>query len=193
MYNISSITNTITLALLHLPDYAAITGLSLKREIEKSGTAFLLKKLLGQPIELAYTNEGKPFLVNAGGNISISHSHDKLAIILDSGKATGIDIELIRDKVLKIKQKFLSTKELLDAGDDVQKLITYWACKEVLYKLYSLKEVDFIEKFYVHPFEKKDSGVLIAEILIDSFRKKVKLHYEKIEDYMLVYSLDEIG
>jgi 4'-phosphopantetheinyl transferase len=41
-------------------------------------------------------------------HISISHSHDKLAIIVNEKEATGIDIELIRDKVLKIKHKFLS-------------------------------------------------------------------------------------
>lgn len=193
MYSISSINDNIKLAILHLPDYAEITGLSEKREIEKGGTLFLLEKLMGKPVELCYTPVGKPYLANESCHISISHSHDKLVIVLNTETTTGVDIELIRDKVLRIKHKFLSAEELKDAGEDAEKLIIYWACKEALYKLYGKKEVDFIAHLYIHPFVKNATGTLTGEINLTSFRKKIKLHYEKIEDYMLVYTLDEIS
>lgn len=168
-------------------------GLEAKRDIEKGGTKFLLEKLFNGSVDLQYSNEGKPFLANNNCNISITHSHDKLAIIVNEIHETGIDIELIRDKVLKIQHKFLSPQELLDANNEPQKLITYWACKEALYKLYSKKEVDFIANLFVNKFDNNDKGQTIGEIKIGNFNKKINLHYEKTGEYMLVYTLNEIG
>lgn len=191
-YSISSINNNIKLAILHLPDYAVFTGISGKRELEKAATSFLLEKLLNKQVSLEYSKEGKPELRQEKCHISISHSHDKLVIIYNSREATGIDIELIRDKVLKIKDKFLSQQELIEADNNVEKLIIYWAAKESLYKLYGLKEVEFIKHLHVQPFELKTKGSLTGEINLESFEKKFNLHYEKLEDYMLVYVLDEL-
>lgn len=181
------------LGLLHLPDFKIFTGISAKRELEKKGTAFLLEKLFNKPVELSYNSEGKPEIQKENCHISISHSHDKLVIICNHQSSTGVDIELIRDKVLKIKDKFLSDDELKAAADSVDKLIIYWAAKEALYKLYSRKEVEFAKHLFVHPFELKAEGLLVGEIRMESFNKKLSLHYEKLEDYMLVYSLEEIG
>jgi 4'-phosphopantetheinyl transferase len=191
-YSISSITNNIKLAILHLPDYTAFTGLAGKRELEKSATLFLLEKLFNKPVKLEYNTEGKPLLREEAYHISISHSHDKLVIICNTQCDTGIDVELIRDKVLKIKDKFLSAIELEEAKDNVEKLIIYWAAKETLYKVYGLKEVEFAKHLYVHPFGLKAEGMLVGEINLESFQKKFNLHYEKLEDYMLVYVLDEL-
>lgn len=191
-YSISSINNNIKLAILHLPDYAVFTGISGKRELEKGATLLLLEKLFNRQVSLGYSKEGKPELREENCHVSISHSHDKLVIICNSAEATGVDVELIRDKVLKIKDKFLSPQELIEADNNVEKLIIYWAAKESLYKLYGLKEVEFIKHLHVHPFELKTKGRLIGEINLESFRKKFNLHYEKLEDYMLVYILDEL-
>ena len=193
MHHISSIAAHIRLGTLHLPDFAQLMDLEAKRDIEKGGTVYLLEKLFNTPVELTYTPEGKPFLNNRNCHISITHSHDKLAIIVNEKHATGIDIELIRDKVLKIKHKFLSETELNDANNNVQALITYWACKEAMYKLYSKKEVDFIAHLFVNKITELDKGNTVGEIKIGNFIKKINLHYEKLEDYMLVYTLDEIG
>ena len=181
------------LGILHLPDFTAFTGISAKRELEKKGTAFLLEKLFNKVVELSYNKEGKPEIQKENCHISISHSHDKLVIMCNPQSPTGVDIELIRDKVLKIKDKFLSQVELKEAADNVDKLIIYWAAKEALYKLHSFKEVEFIKHLFIHPFELKTQGRLVGEIRLESFNKKLRLHYEKLEDYMLVYILEEIG
>lgn len=179
------------IGILHLPDYSVFTGVTGKRELEKNATSFLLEKLFNKRVELSYNSEGKPELKQEDCHISISHSHDKLVIICNKLKPTGIDVELIRDKVLKIKDKFLSTDELNEAKENVAKLIVYWAAKEALYKFYSRKEVEFAKHLFVHPFELKAQGLLLGEIRLESFNKKLRLHYEKLEDYMLVYILEE--
>jgi 4'-phosphopantetheinyl transferase len=177
---------------LQLPDFAKVNQLSSKRDIEKKGSLFLLEKLFNKPVKLCYTELGKPYVEGDQGHISISHSHDKLAIIKNKQEATGVDIELIRDKVLKIRDKFLSEKELEETGTNVEKLIVYWATKEALYKLFGLKDVEFAKHLQVKNFELEAIGQIEGRIRLESFDKKYLLHYEKMEDYMLVYVLNEI-
>jgi 4'-phosphopantetheinyl transferase len=178
--------------LLDLKAFAMHENLSVKREIETKGKEYLAKHLLGNNITIAYDNKGKPYLAGDTRHISISHSHDKLAIIINENESTGIDIELIRDKVLKIKHKFLTNLELLEAEDDVEKLLIYWAAKETLYKIYGLKEVDFIEHLFVKTFTKHNLGTIIGEINLINFKASFHLNYQILDDYVLVYALNKI-
>ncbi len=163
-----------------------------KREIETLGKNFLLAHLTSDTTQLIYDDKGKPHLANDSRHISISHSHDRLVIIINEKEETGIDIELLRDKVLKIKHKFLSASELLDANDDVEKLLIYWAAKETLYKIYGLKEVDFIKHLAVEPFMKQTHGKLNGFINLSNFNASFELNYQLIDNYALVYALKKI-
>lgn len=177
------------LGILNLKEFASLKGLSLKREIELQGKQFLLEQMLDEKFEVIYDDKGKPHLKNSSKHFSISHSHDRLAIIINTIEATGIDIELIRDKILNIKHKFLSESELLEAGDDIEKLLIYWAAKETLYKIYGLKEVDFMTHLFVKPFIKCTLGSIIGVISMPNFNESFELNYQIMEDYVLVYSL----
>jgi 4'-phosphopantetheinyl transferase len=184
------INGNITIGLLDLKAFSDEESITVKRDLERAGTVFLLRNLLKTTIfELRYTVENKPFLNNRHEHISISHSHDKLAIILNEKENTGIDIELIRDKVRNIQHKFLSEKEMRFANNEVEKLITLWAAKEALYKIYGLKEVDFSRHLFVEDFngEKMKGGIKINKL-----EKNYLLVNETIDDYKMVYVLNEI-
>lgn len=190
MINIRKISPTISVGILDLKVFGQEHLNMLKRDLEKAGSLFLLGELLNtQEFELEYTPANKPFLKGRTEHISISHSHDKLAIIIDDNHSTGIDIELMRDKVLKIQHKFLNHHELEFAKDHVNRLITIWAAKEALYKVYGLKEVDFIKNLFVEDF---DSDIIFGKIDIGSFKKRYKLMSENLDGYKLVYVLDEL-
>ncbi len=163
-----------------------------KREIETLGKNFLLAHLTSETAQLIYDDKGKPHLADDSRHLSISHSHDRLVIIINDKEETGIDIELLREKVLKIKHKFLSSSELLDANDDVEKLLIYWAAKETLYKIYGLKEVDFIKHLAVNPFIKQTHGKLTGFINLSNFNASFELNYQLIDNYALVYALKKI-
>ena len=141
MISVFNIKDGLVIGLLKLDEFAKANNLSQKREIETKGKQYLINYLLNKEIEIRYDENGKPHLSNDSKHISITHSHDKIAIIINDDEKTGIDIELIRDKVLKIKHKFLSESELENAEDDPEKLLIYWGAKESLYKIYGLKEV----------------------------------------------------
>jgi 4'-phosphopantetheinyl transferase len=162
------------------------------REIETLGKNFLLAHLTSDTTQLIYDDKGKPHLANDSRHLSIPHSHDRLVIIINEKEETGIDIELLRDKVLKIKHKFLSISELSDANDDVEKLLIYWAAKETLYKIYGLKEVDFIKHLAVDPFMKQTHGKLNGFINLSNFNASFELNYQLVDNYALVYALKKI-
>ena len=192
MVEVFNIKKGVYFGLLNLKAFALEHQLTSKREIEGKGKGFLLNSLLKKETEVCYNEKGKPYLKDDPIHISISHSHNQLAIIINEFESTGIDIELIRDKILKIKHKFLSKQELIDANNDVETLLIYWAAKETLYKIYGQKEVDFIEHLFVKPFTKHKLGLIIGEIKMSNFTEAFELKYQILEDYVLVYSLNKI-
>ncbi len=192
MIRVFNIKEGLFFGLLDLKAFAVHENLSVKREIETKGKDFLSKYLLGDDCIIAYDDKGKPYLSEDSRHISISHSHDKLAIIVNEHESTGIDIELIRNKVLKIKHKFLTNEELVEADNDIEKLLIYWAAKETLYKIYGLKEVDFIEHLFVKPFTKHNLGTIIGQTKLPNYTESFVLNYQILEDYILVYALNKI-
>lgn len=179
------------MGILNLKTFAGSKGLQNKRDIETQGKLFLAHYLL-DTCTIEYDEKGKPFLKDDTRHISLTHSHDKLALIVNEQEATGIDIELIRDKVQNIKHKFLSAPDLLETENDPEKMIIYWAAKETLYKIYGLKEVDFIKHLFVDPFIKNNSGTIIGHINLENFSASYELFYKLIDNYVLVYALKKL-
>lgn len=187
---IRNISPDISIGILDLKAFSTANGLLSKRELERAGTRHVLGQLLKNPdFDLSYTVENKPYLQGSQVHISISHSHDKLVVILNQKENTGIDIELIRDKVSNIQHKYLSEREMNFAANDTEKLITLWAAKEALYKVYGLKEVEFIRNLYIEDYNSEE---IRGRIEIKDLKKEYKLIHEKIDNYKMVYVLHEI-
>lgn len=191
MTEIRQINTFIKLGLLDLKRFSVEGGPVAKRELEKSGTRYLIEKLLNtSEFQLRYTPQKKPYLEGRTEHISISHSHDWLAIIMNTRENTGIDIELVRDKVKNVQHKFLNEQEKRFALNDTEKLITIWAAKEALYKVYGLKELEFIQHLSVEEFK---NGRLFGNILQGDFKKRFELATELVNgNYRLVYVLNEV-
>lgn len=180
----------ISIGVLNLNEFSFIQPNLSKRELEKAGTIHLLNKLFnGHKINLQYTITNKPFLVDRSEHVSISHSHTYLVIIVNQKENTGIDIELIRDKVLNVQHKFLNKNELNFADNNIEKLITLWAAKEALYKVYGLKELDFKTNLIIDNFS---DDILVGKIETNVVKKKYKLKCETLGEYKMVYILNEI-
>jgi len=161
-----------------------------QRDLEKKGTEALLGELFkDEKAQLEYDNNSKPYIKNYPGHISISHSHDRLAIIHNLSEKTGIDIELIRDKVKTIQHKFLNETEQKQANNDTETLVSFWAVKETLYKIYGLKGIDFKKNLFI---ERVGSGRVLARIEVQGQSQRFSLIKEKTDNYILVYAEKEI-
>jgi len=120
---------------------------------------FLLKELFPDfPYSLIrIADTRKPFLENEAYHFSISHCGDYAAVIVSSDMRVGVDVELISNKVEKVKHKFLSLAEqniitaLCGTDGDLNKalLTCAWGIKESLYKWFGVGEVDFIEHLHI--------------------------------------------
>ena len=95
--------------------------------------------------DLYYNSFGKPFL-HQGGQISITHSHARSAIIV-APYNVGIDIELRRPKILRIAHKFCGgiSPELKGlVSSDIDQYTHVWTAKESIYKMASMPGLGFL-------------------------------------------------
>jgi len=151
----------------------------------------LLKHLLypGSP-EISYDLYGKPFLASGSHHISVSHAGDYAAAVCSENIPVGIDIEKLKDRVERVKERFMLDRELesLDRENRLEHIYIYWCGKEALYKLHGKPELDFRNDIYIHPFDYfcTTNQTCKATLTVDECRKDYTLFYQKIEDYMVV-------
>lgn len=153
----------------------------------------LIEKLSGEKgTSIIYDQFNKPSLKDSRFHISISHSHDLLVIIYNASE-TGIDIELVKPKVVSIKEKFMSASELRALEEDClpEQLTVHWCVKEALYKLYGKKELTFKENLIVEPFLYSEKGQIRGWIKNSVMQKCFNLQYEKLvlgtDNYAMAY------
>ena len=147
----------------------------------------LLQHIQLSDVDLIYNTTGKPFLANQK-HISISHSHQFASIIV-SNQPVGIDIEMQREKIIKIAKKF--SAEVLNIKNEqnyIQKLTQIWAAKEAIFKIKNQKGISFKNHIFVNPF-KINQKTTTATLRFDSKTEHFRIHLHKIENYNLVYAL----
>lgn len=146
---------------------------------------------------IVYDTYNKPFLENSKQHISISHSHSVVALIMGDNE-TGIDVELIKPTVEKVKKKYMSGAELnsLQKENLIEQLTVYWCAKESLYKVYGKKELGFKENLMIEPFQYCQNGTIKGWIKNISTKKAFNLQYEKLNigsnGYMLTYIINQV-
>jgi phosphopantetheinyl transferase len=126
-------------------DYAAINHEKVKRQW--LSTRLLAQKMCGEKAQVYYDDYGKPHCFGFGG-ISISHSGDYVLLATDPNNAIGVDIELISQKIIRVKDKFISLEEeeLFEYIRNEKLFMFYhlvWSFKEAAYKLYGKKGLIF--------------------------------------------------
>ncbi len=164
---------------------------STQRKRQWLATRLLLKNL-ANTTTIHHHESGKPYLEHGFPFISISHSHDYVAILLHHEKAVGIDIQLIADKILKIKDRFLNSKEqecYQQSGNGLEYLHRIWCAKEALYKIHGNRLIFFKEHLFVQDFN-SENNFLEGTIEYQYINEKYTLGCEKLNDYMLVYVID---
>lgn len=154
-----------------------------KRLKERTAVRVLLKNLLGEDTPILYKNSGKPYLEN-GMFVSISHTNNYIAISLSENRETGIDIETISNKVLRVKNKFISEDEPIDPQNEAKHLLIHWSAKEALYKIIDRETKSLANDILVSSFCPKDSGqIRIADVPLD---QKYEGKYIVDSDFVLV-------
>lgn len=168
-----------------------------QRKKEWLAARILVERLIDEKdVRIVYDEYNKPALGQSDKHISLSHSHDLLAITVNEA-VTGIDIELIKPKIINIKHKFMSQAESnsMQAANMAEQLTIYWCVKESLYKLYGKKELEFKKNLLVEPFEYSEKGIIKGWIKNSIVNQRFSLQYEKLKlgdsNYMLAYVIGQ--
>jgi phosphopantetheinyl transferase len=130
-----------------------------------------------------------PYLSDIQGFVSLSHTSNYTAAIVNLEEEVGIDVERISDKLGRVAHKFLSEPERLHAGDDLLKMCIYWCAKESLYKWYGKKNLSFKDNIFIEPFGDNPT-VVKGEIFIDGILKvEHQLAVFYVEDYIITATI----
>lgn len=151
-----------------------------KRILEWLAVRLILHSILPQKFfDVVYDENGKPFLKKPNGHISISHTKEIVSVMYHETKNCGIDIELLKPRILKVAHKFLrdDEKEFLTEENYLEKLYLIWGAKEVIYKMHGAGGVDFIENLKIHPFAFSKEGSMNAEMFLENAVTKFKIQY----------------
>lgn len=171
---------------------------SFKNETRKRtwlGSRVLVRELMGTSsyIDLQADEYNRPVIINFPHELSISHSYDFAAVVLSKNKCIGVDIEVVKDKIERIKNKFLTDVELdfMQGPDRIKQLYVCWCAKEALYKLYGKKALSFKDDMRIYPFEYNVFGTIQAEISANKITRVFNLEYCEIENYMLSWVVSD--
>lgn len=140
--------------------------------------------------DLYYDDAGKPHLKD-GKHISITHSHEFTGIIIGDTDEVGIDIELQREKILRIANKFTPLEEyktLANTDALIRKLTIVWGAKESLFKIYAQGGLSFFHHVDVKDFSFDDTQTT-AEILYHGDQSHYHIHFIEFEGYTCVYAI----
>jgi len=168
----------------------------MKSELHQRGflsVRMLLQEAGFNDFDLHYDEFGKPYL-SCHHHISITHSHNFSAIII-SEETVGIDIELQREKITRIANKFVNDKEIsrlksFDTNDYIRKLTVKWGVKESIFKIRNEIGISFKDHIQVNTFELKDK-ITTALLDFENTKQEFNVYFEEFEKFTLVYAFEK--
>ena len=140
--------------------------------------------------DLYYDEVGKPHLKD-GKHISITHSNQFTGIIVSGTNEVGIDIEMQRDKILRIAHKFTPIEEYKTIANSealIRKLTIVWGCKESLYKIYAEPGLSFINHIVIQDFSLANDSTT-GEVLYEGRSTDFDIRFLEFESFTCVYAL----
>jgi 4'-phosphopantetheinyl transferase len=151
----------------------------------------LIQDMVEENYHISFSDFGKPFLniQKKNKHISITHSGDYSAVIINEHLTVGIDIEKPALRIERVSERFLSDKELsfIEPNNKWNHLTVCWTAKEALFKIHGNLCYDFREQINLEPFIYSEAGEIDCTILGDEKNHKHKVYYRKINDYFLAH------
>ena len=99
-----------------LEEISFIKNESLRKQ--KLAVRALLDAMFEEKVYLSHHDNGKPYIENNATNISITHTNDYVAVILNDLEDVGIDCESLDRDFSAVEKKALSEDEIDDLDDD---------------------------------------------------------------------------
>jgi len=147
-------------------------------------------QVLNEPYPGFFKDEhGKSQSMNGRGFVSLSHTPGIAGAIYHREQPVGIDMDLIREKILRIGFRFLDNSELDFLEKDPVHYTMAWSAKESIFKCQGKRGVSFRDNILLEPFS-PDAQVIKGKIRGTDFADH---HYtvqvKKIGEVILTYTI----
>ena len=169
---------------------------NMKSEQHKKGflaVRMLLKYISFYDDNLLYDNSGKPYLIennlndNHKINISISHSHELSGILISKSLPIGLDIEVVKPKILAIAPKFMDVFYLNNLNEKQKeiKATIIWCIKESIFKIKNQKGISFLKHISEKDFNLLDNKTK-AYLNFNNTKESFTVYFDTFEGYACV-------
>lgn len=149
------------------------------------GVRKLLEAAGYSDFDLYYDEFGKPHLKD-GKHISISHSNDFSVIVL-SDVNIGADLEILKDKTLKLAPRFMDISHLenLNPEDELTKATVVWGIKESVFKIKNEIGISFKDHIFEDDFNLADKKCKV-QLRFNTKTEYFDIVFDFIENYVFV-------
>jgi len=141
--------------------------------------------------DLYYDEFGKPHLKD-GKHISISHSND-FSIIVLSDVNIGADLEILKDKTVKLAPRFMDVSHLKDLTEDdlLRKATVVWGIKESVFKIKNEIGISFKDDIFESDFNLMDKKCTV-ELRLNNKIEHFDILFDFIENYVFVCAFNSV-
>lgn len=163
-------------------------GLNQSHNIHWLASRLLIQEVMGEAkVRLMKDAFNKPSLLVDGKPycISITHSFEYAAIIINQQTPVAVDLERIDERVIRVAKKFIRPDEMYQGDDIARRYTLIWSAKETLYKLHGTKELDFKEHLRI---QVPSPAHVVGDILKEGALFTASIQVEYIDGYILTYS-----
>ncbi len=140
--------------------------------------------------DLYYDEFGKPHLKD-GKHISISHSNEFSVIVL-SDVNIGADLEILKDKTVKLAPRFMDVAHLLNLSEDdlLRKATVVWGIKESVFKIKNEIGISFKDDIFENDFNLIDKKCTV-ELRFNNKIENFDILFDFIENYVFVCAFEK--
>jgi phosphopantetheinyl transferase len=132
---------------------------------------------------------GKSQTMNGQGFVSLTHTRGYAAAIYHRELPVGIDIEIIREKILQIGSRFLALEELNFLQPKPAHYTMAWSAKESIFKCHGKKGVSLRDNILLEPFSPEATRIK-GKIYGTNFEDHhYQVQVEQSENLILTYTI----
>lgn len=132
---------------------------------------------------------GKSQSMNGQGFVSLTHTLGFAGAIFHREQPVGIDMDLIREKILGIGFRFLDPQELDFLEKDPANYTMAWSAKESIFKCQGKRGVSFRENILLEPFAPTDQVIKGKIRGTDFADHHYTVEVRRLENVILTYTI----
>ncbi|QDH77608.1 4'-phosphopantetheinyl transferase superfamily protein [Echinicola soli] len=164
-----------------------------EKQKEWKGARLAIKSAL-DAINMTYPGfykdeHGKSYPMDGYGNVSLTHTKGLAAAIFHKEMPVGIDIDYVKEKVVRLGPKFLDPSEIDFLKDDPILYTIAWSAKESIFKCQGRKGISLRQHILLSPFTSADKVIKGKIHNTDFADHYYTVKVERTDDMVMTYTI----